>query len=80
QNIADNRIDYRYMTIDLGSAGIPEAIRLLESGRLDDKEAAALLTILNERYDELHERETARRSLADTRALRALEAFFDRNH
>lgn len=80
QNIVDNRIDYRYMTIDLGSAGIPEAIRLLESGRLDDKDAAALLTILNERYDELHERETARRSLADTRALRALEAFFDRNH
>ena len=77
ENVPENSIDYRYLTIDLGSAAIPEAIRLLESGNLNDNDAAVLRNMLIEQYHELNETEITSRSLADRRALRSLEAFLD---
>lgn len=75
QNVDENRIDYRYLTIDLGSAGIPEAIRLLESGKLKDEDAASLSDILEERYDELNKLEASSISLADRRAIKSLQKY-----
>ncbi len=80
ENVPENSIDYHYLTIDLGSAAIPEAIRLLESGKLNDNDVKMLYNLLIEKYDKLHETEITSRSLVDKRALRSLETFLDRNN
>ena len=59
---------------------VGEAIRLLESGRLNDEDTKALYGMLNERYNELKGREITSCSLADIRALKAFEAFINRNN
>ena len=76
QNVPDNDIDYRYLVFDLDSAAIPEAIRLLASGRLNDSDADTLKSILKERYAELEKQDALSRSLADGRAYRSLQAYF----
>ena len=76
QSEDDNRIDIDYLTDELGDAAIPEAIRLLKSGRLSGSEQARLKQELKNRYQSLQLREIARNSLASRRALQALKDFF----
>lgn len=74
---ADNRIDLYYLIDDLGDAGIPEAVRLLESGKLDADDDANLRQLLEMRYSHLKELDDARHTLASRHALKSLETFFD---
>ena len=74
---ADNRIDLYYLIDDLGDAGIPEAVRLLASGKLDADDDENLRQLLEMRYSHLKELDDARLTLASRHALKSLETFFD---
>ena len=77
--VHDNEIDYSYLVYGLGDAGIPDAIRLLESGTLGDVSAETLREDLLEQYLYLHSMKASEHTLASKRALRELEAFYERN-
>ena len=76
QSEEDNRIDVRYLIDELGDAAVPETIRLLESGRLSEKDEAYLYRRLEDKHYALNELEDARHTLASRRALNALNVFF----
>lgn len=74
QGVVNNKIDVSYLTYDLGSAGVPEAVRLLESGKLPDSTVSHLKGQLKEHAKYLKEHDTfLEQSLADQRALQALD-------
>ncbi len=74
QGVVNNKIDAFYLLNDLGSAGVPEAVRLLESGKLPETTASQLKDQLNEHAKYLKEHDTfLEQSLADQRALQALD-------
>lgn len=75
--IEPNKIDLFYLTFELDDAGIPDAIRLLESGTLAESDVKDLYGILEERYQSLKELEPHCHTLASRRALKALEDFFN---
>ncbi|MBR4907173.1 MAG: DUF4173 domain-containing protein [Clostridia bacterium] len=79
QNEPDNRIDTEYLIYELGDAAIPEAIRLLESDKLDPADAANLRHLLESKYSALKELESARLTLAGNKALQAFRSFFEHN-
>ncbi len=76
QSETDNRIDLWYLTDDLGDAAIPEAIRLLESGKLSEEDANWLRETMQKNYHALKEYDTSCHTLASLRALNALNVFF----
>lgn len=76
QHVAENSIDVDYLYGELGSAGVPDALRLLHSGKLPNGSAALLKDHLKHLYWDLSERNVFDRSLADARALKALEEAF----
>ena len=76
QKVSDNRIDVDYLLYDLGSAAIPDAIRLYESGKVTGEQASQLERCLKARVRQLNDRSMFDRSLADIRAKKALEAVY----
>ena len=67
-------IDTDYLMFDLGSAAIPHAIRLYESGKLYPSDSSRLQSQLKDTYESLSSMtDPMELSLADQRALRALE-------
>ena len=73
QGIADNQIDVAYLTYDLGSAAVPDAVRLLASGRLNAEDERELKASLRDRLNMLQAASGAwESSLADQRALKIL--------
>ncbi|MBR0426071.1 MAG: DUF4173 domain-containing protein [Clostridia bacterium] len=73
QGVKENRIDTSYLVDNLGSAAVPDAIRLLASGKLDQESEQELESALNEwkgNLTQLQENATFELSLADQRALR----------
>ena len=77
QQVKPNKIDLYYLMFELDDAGVPDAIRLLESGKLSESDVKELYEILEERYRNLKELEPRYHTLASRRALNALEDFFD---
>ena len=76
QQAENNKIDIYYLTDDLGSAGVPDAIRLWKSGVLSEPKTSSLENTLRTIYLRLRDLTVSERSLADVRALSALEAVF----
>lgn len=74
QGAAENRIDVSYLVYDLGSPAVPDAVRLLESGRLDPASAQELKAALDERESTLARQKPTEFSIADRRALECLKA------
>lgn len=67
-------IDTYYLVNELGSAGIPDAIRLYESGKLNPEDRGILKKRLNDAYQTLSSAGvSAKNSLVDRRAFDALE-------
>ncbi len=79
QSEENNRIDIYYLTDELGDAGIPDAVRLLESGKLNTDDAENLHQLLEMRYSRLKELENARHTLASRKALQTLCTYFAHN-
>ena len=74
QGIKDNHIDVSYLVRDLGSAGVPEAVRLLESGKLEYRDKSDLNMYLEEKQKYLQEHnDFLDQSLSDKCALKLLE-------
>lgn len=85
QNVPDNKIDFWYLCGDvavdsLGSAGVPDAVRLWKSGALPSDLAKQLETHLRTEYHTLLSLSMSERSLADNRALDSLRNMFGENH
>ena len=81
QNVPDNKIDIWYLcdevAVDsLGSAGVPDAVRLWQSGVLPSDKASQLKKHLRTQYDYLLRRTASERSISDIRAINALQAIF----
>ena len=77
QNIEGNKIDCEYLLYGLGDAAIPEAIRLLESDKLEDIEANKLFNALKDYREARQSQRSYHYTLASRRALKALDDFFD---
>jgi hypothetical protein len=74
QGVANNSIDIDYLLYDLDSAGVPEAVRLLESGKLRHAQENDLRRSLRKRAENLKAHSAfAEQSLVDKRALQVLE-------
>ena len=74
QGIKDNHIDVSYLVHDLGSAGVPEAVRLLESGKLEYRDKSDLNMYLEVKQKYLQEHnDSLDQSLSDKCALKLLE-------
>ena len=74
QGILSNKIDTGYLVSDLGSAAIPDAVRLLESGKLRPAYETRLEEQLAKHAEYLKNHKTfLEQSLADQRALQALD-------
>ena len=88
QNVAGNTIDVWYLCGEvaadsLGTAGVPDAVRLLqhetESSRSGSSLCGDLRNHLKTIYTALKDRPVSERSLSDVRALAALETLFGGN-
>ena len=77
QGVVENRIDCNYLLDDLGDAAIPEAVRLLESDKLNETDVQLVYTLLQSKHAHLQELASSLHTLASRRALNALEDFFD---
>jgi hypothetical protein len=77
QGVEGNKIDCNYLLNDLGDAAIPEAVRLLESDKLNETDVQLVYTLLQSKQAHLQELASSRHTLASRRALKALDDFFD---
>ena len=76
QGVVENRIDCNYLLDDLGDAAIPEAVRLLESDKLNETDVQLVYTLLQSKHAHLQELASSRHTLASRRALNALNVLF----
>ena len=76
QGLETNKIDCDYLLYDLGDAAVPEAVRLLESGKLPKIEEAKLFHELEGYHSKLLKQEAFHNTIAGRRALNSLNASF----
>ena len=77
QGVSENSIDISYLLYDLGSAGVPEAVRLYESGKLKPEEEDDLRGRLLFVRSSLEHSTFLELSLADRKAKNVLEDYFN---
>lgn len=77
QGVEGNKIDCDYLLYELGDAAVPEAIRLFESDKLESTEADKLYHSLKDYREARQLQRSYRNTLANRRALKALDDFFD---
>ena len=76
QGVAENSIDFSYLVYDLGSCGVPEAVRLCESGKLKHYDENDLIKMLRKKQMLLKKHDAfLEQSLADRKALHTLNRF-----
>ena len=77
QGVEGNKIDCDYLLYDLGDAAIPEAVRLLESGKLSKDEETKLFRKLEGYHSALLKQEPFHNTLAGNRARHALDSYLN---
>ncbi len=79
EKVNNNHIDYLYLVHGLGDAGIHDAIRLFESGKLQNiDDERNLFHMLEDAYSELNAIDPCARTFANQRALNDLKEFFEK--